>query len=61
MGQIRKLRFEAHLIENCTEFCPDKAVDEQVDGRIDDEEYVREEPGNDDDDDGIAADEMKMK
>ena len=58
---MKTIRFEAHLIENRAEFCPDKAVYQEVDGRIDDEEYVREEPGNDDDDDGIAADEMKMK
>ena len=51
----RSLRFKAHLIEDCAEFCPNKAVDEQVDGRIDDKEYVREEPGNDDDGDGIGA------
>ena len=42
------VEFKAHLIEDSAEFCPDKAVDEQVDGRVYHKEYVGEEPGNDD-------------
>ena len=42
------LWLKPHLIEDRAEFCPDKAVDEQVDGGVDHKEYVREKPGNDD-------------
>ena len=42
-----------HLTEDRAELCSDKAVDQEVDGRVDDKEYVREEPGNGD---GIYGD-----
>ena len=47
-ANVSLVEFNAHLIEDRAEFCPDKAVDEQVDGGVDHKEYVREKPGDDD-------------